>query len=263
MHLKFYPDKHALGAAAAHQAAEVLKRVIAQTGRCRLLAATGGSQFEFLEALTALPDIDWSKVEMFHLDEYVGLSDDHPASFRKYLRERFISKTGLRDYHLIDGEQDPEQTCRELGALLSAAPIDLAFAGIGENGHLAFNDPPADFVTEQPYVVVNLDEACRRQQVGEGWFRTIDEVPKQAISISIRQLLKARTLIVSVPDARKAKAVRVCIEGPITPDAPSSILREHSDTTVYLDANSAAQLRAETRAAYGLPARALEGPNGL
>ncbi len=254
MHLKCYPNKYALGAAAAHQAAHVLQRVIAQKGRCRLLAATGGSQFEFLDALTALPAIEWSKVEMFHLDEYVGLSAEHPASFRKYLRERFIAKTGLRYYHLIDGEQDPEQTCHELGALLSIAPVDLAFAGIGENGHLAFNDPPADFVTEHPYVVVNLDDACRRQQVGEGWFRSIDEVPKQAISISVRQLLKAHTLIVSVPDARKAEAVRICIEGPITPAAPSSILREHPDTTIYLDANSAARLSAETRAAYELPA---------
>jgi glucosamine-6-phosphate deaminase len=253
MQLRIYPDKYTLGAAAAQHAADAIKAVIGQNGRCRLLAATGGSQFEFLDALTALPGIAWSKVEMYHLDEYVGLSASHPASFRKYLRERLISKTGIRDYHLIDGEQDPKQVCRELGALLSAEPVDVAFAGIGENGHLAFNDPPADFVTEEPYLVVDLDEACRRQQVGEGWFRTMDEVPKQAISISVRQLLKARTIIVSVPDARKAAAVQRCIEGPITPEAPSSILREHADTTIYLDVHSAARLSARSRSSDRAP----------
>jgi glucosamine-6-phosphate deaminase len=242
MKLRVFADKHALGSAAAEQAAAALKTILAQNGRCRLLAATGGSQFEFLAALTALPGIAWENVEMFHLDEYVGLSASHPASFRKYLLERLIAKTGIRNHHLIDGEKDPAQTCRELGALISAAPIDLAFAGIGENGHLAFNDPPADFTTEEPYLVVDLDEACRRQQVGEGWFGSIDEVPRQAISISVRQLLKARILIVPVPDARKAAAVQRCLEGPISPEAPASILRQHADTTIYLDQDSAGLL---------------------
>lgn len=247
MKLRLFPNKQALGLAAAEQAAGILKEGLARKDRFRLLAATGGSQFELLAALIAMPGIAWDRVEMFHLDEYVGLSGRHPASFQKYLRERLIEKTGIRDYHLIDGEKDPARTCRELGALIGTAPIDLAFAGVGENGHLAFNDPPADFVTEEPYLVVNLDEACRRQQVGEGWFGSIDEVPAQAISISIRQLLKARTIIVPVPDSRKAVAVKRCIEGPVTPEAPASILREHPDTTVYLDSQSAAFLSAASR----------------
>lgn len=249
MKLRIFPNKRALGAAAAHQAAQVIQATIAQKGCCRLIAATGASQFEFLEALTALPGIDWTKVEMFHLDEYVGVTEQHPASFRKYLKERLIAKTGLRTVHLLDGETDPERTCREVGALIAAAPIDVAFGGIGENGHLAFNDPPADFTTERPYLVVNLDEACRRQQLGERWFRTLDDVPRQAISMSVRQLLKAKTIIVPVPDARKAHAVQRCLEGPISPDAPSSILRQHGDTTVYLDEDSAARLSPASRPA--------------
>lgn len=250
MKLHVSPDKRALGAAAAKQAADAIKAVLAKSGKCRLLAATGASQFEFLEALTAIPGIAWEKVEMFHLDEYVGLPESHPASFRKYLKERFIAKTGIRNHHLINGETNPQKTCDELGALISAAPIDVAFGGIGENGHLAFNDPPADFETEQPYLVVNLDEACRKQQLGEGWFPTLNDVPKQAISISVRQLMKARTIIVPVPDARKAKAVKLCMEGAISPMAPSSILRQHSETTVYLDRDSASLLSPETLKQY-------------
>lgn len=242
MNIRILEDKTALGRAAAAHAAVLLQRTISARGRARILAATGGSQFEFLDALTATPGIAWDKVEMFHLDEYVGLGCDHPASFAKYLRERLINKTGLKHHHLIDGLGDPENTCREMGRLLAAEPVDLAFAGIGENGHLAFNDPPADFQTDQPYLVVNLDAACRQQQVGEGWFPNIDSVPRRAISISIRQLLKAKTIIVSVPDARKASAVKLCFEGPLSPEAPSSILRTHADATVYLDRHSAALL---------------------
>src|SRR5262249_10806204 len=151
-------------------------------GTARMIAATGASQFEFLDALTQMPGMDWSRVEMFHLDEYVGLPSEHPASFRKYLMERLIRKTGITHYHLLDGEADPEDVCRRVGQTLSAAPVDVAFVGIGENGHLAFNDPPADFVTEEPYLVVRLDEACRRQQVGEGWFSALSEVPEKALS---------------------------------------------------------------------------------
>lgn len=247
MQLRLFSNKLILGAAAARDAAAAIHAAVAQRGRCRLIAATGGSQFEFLAALTRLPGIPWEKVEMFHLDEYVGLSASHPASFRRYLRERLIVPTGLKHYHLINGETDPRRTCRELGDLLRAETVDVAFAGVGENGHLAFNDPPADFVTEEPYLIVDLDESCRRQQVGEGWFATLADVPRQAISMSVRQLLKARTLIVPVPDARKAAAVQRCFEGPISPDAPSSILREHGATTIYLDFESAAQLHPETR----------------
>ena len=240
--LRVFRDSVSLGKAAAIHAADLIRRAIAEKGTARILAATGGSQFTFLEALVQQPDIAWSEVEMFHLDEYVGLSADHPASFRKYLRERFISKTGIGRHHLLDGEHDPEGICRIEGELLAAKPVDVAFAGIGENGHLAFNDPPADFQTEKPYLIVQLDERCRRQQVGEGWFKTIAEVPERAISISIRQLLKAKTIVCCVPDARKAEAVKLCLEGPVSPLAPSSILRTHHDATVYLDQYSAALL---------------------
>lgn len=254
MKIRVFSDKVTLGRQAAAQAAEIIRQAIAERGHCRILVGTGGSQFEFLEALTTFPGIDWSKAEMFHLDEYVGLSIEHPASFRKYLLERFIRKTNIGRYHLLDGERDPEAVCRDIGTLLASAPVDVAFPGIGENGHLAFNDPPADFTTEKPYLVVNLDEACRRQQVGEGWFKTIAEVPAQAISISVRQLLKSKALISVVPDARKAPAVQRCLEGPISPLAPSSIMRTHPDVTLYLDQASASLLRPETIAS-GAPVR--------
>lgn len=242
MILKVFPDKIQLGRVAAEQAANAIKRAIAERGQARIIAATGMSQFEFLKTLIETPGIDWSRVEMFHLDEYVGLSVTHPASFRKYLRERFIEPAGLTNYHLLDGESNPLEVCRRVGEQISAAPIDVAFVGIGENGHLAFNDPPADFETEEPYIVVNLDEACRRQQVGEGWFAGLDDVPKQAISMSIQQILKAKEIICIVPDARKAEAVHDCFENEISPQFPASILRMHASTTVYLDAESSSLL---------------------
>src|SRR5581483_3061176 len=179
-------------------------------------------------------------------DEYIGLPITHPASFRKYLMERLISKTGMERYHLLDGKGDPQQVCRQVGKELNAAPINVAFVGIGENGHLAFNDPPADFETEEPYLIVNLDEACRRQQVGEGWFADLSEVPTQAISMSIRQILKAEKIICIAPDKRKAKAIQSCFTGDISPLAPASILRTHPDVTVYLDTDSSSLLEPET-----------------
>ena len=256
--------------AAARHAARALRAAIDARRQARLIAATGASQLDFIDALIANPqpsfrgpqsdsaladrgsraadrEIDWSRVEMFHLDEYVGLPIDHPASFRKYLRERFIDKTGITRYHFLDGERDAERVAEEVGRAIAAAPIDVAFVGIGENGHLAFNDPPADFQTERPYLVVTLDEACRRQQVGEGWFKSVAEVPSQEISMSVRQILKAREIICVVPDARKAPAVQACLEGEISPMAPASILRTHPNTTVYLDRDSAAQLQPATR----------------
>src|SRR5262249_25433603 len=163
----------------------------------------GTSQFEFLEVLTRTPGIDWKQVEMFHLDEYAGLPESHPASFRKYLRERLVEKTGMPRYHLLAGDVDPQSVIQEVGRELASAPIDVALVGIGENGHLAFNDPPADFEIEDPYLLVTLDEACRKQQVGEGWFRSMDEVPRQAISMSIKQIMKAKEVIVSVDGERK------------------------------------------------------------
>lgn len=237
-----FDDTRALGEAAANQAAAAIGRAIAEKGRARILAATGASQFEFLDALTRRGDVDWSKVEMFHLDEYIGLPADHPASFRKYLFERLIQPTGLTRHHLLDGTRDPAEVCRSVGAALRSEPIDCAFAGIGENSHLAFNDPPADFAADDPYLIVTLDEACRRQQVGEGWFASLDDVPKQAISISIRQLLAAREIVCVVPDARKAQAVKASLTGPVTPETPASILQTHPNTIVYLDKASAALL---------------------
>lgn len=242
MDIEIYPDRLTMGRAAAERAASVLSERICHNGRARIIVATGASQIDFLEALTAMRGIDWSRVEMFHLDEYVGLPITHAASFRRYLLDRLIEKAGIRTYHLLDGEKDAEQTARDVGAALAARPIDLAFVGIGENGHLAFNDPPADFTTEHPYLIVTLDEACRRQQVGEGWFASIDDVPAQAISMSVRQILKSAEIIGVVPDARKAAAVKACVEGPISPAAPASILQTHQATTLYLDGDSAALL---------------------
>jgi glucosamine-6-phosphate deaminase len=234
--------------AAAEQAAAILRQTIEAQEKARLIAATGASQFEFLEVLTGLPGIDWQKVEMFHLDEYIGLPASHSASFRRFLQERLIQKAGIKKYFLLDGEQDLAEVIRRTSQALLSAPIDVAFVGIGENGHLAFNDPPADFETEEPYIVVNLDEACRRQQLGEGWFATLADVPQRAISMSVRQILKAKKILCIVPDARKAKAVKACFEGEISPLVPASILRTHPDTTLYLDAQSAALLRPATLA---------------
>ncbi len=233
--------------AAARHAAQALRIAIGARGDARIVAATGASQFDFLEALTAAPDIDWTRVEMFHLDEYVGLPIDHPASFRKYLLERLIRKTGMTRYHLLDGEHDAARVAEHVGQEIGRTPVDVAFVGIGENGHLAFNDPPADFVTDRPYVIVTLDAACRRQQVGEGWFASVAEVPSEAVSMSVRQILKSREIICVVPDARKAQAVKACIDGEVSPMAPASILRTHANATIYLDRDSAALLTSASR----------------
>lgn len=239
MNIKVFEDKHSLGRAAAQQAAGAIGRAIQKNGQARIIAATGASQFELLDSLTSLPGIDWERVELFHLDEYIGLPAKHPASFRNYLLSRLINKVGITHYHLLDGEQDPAEVIRSVGGALRKAPIDLALVGIGENGHLAFNDPPADFETEEPYIVVTLDEACRKQQLGEGWFANLSEVPRQAISMSIRQILQAREIICAVSEARKARAVAACLEAEISPLAPASVLRTHAHTTVYLDKNAA------------------------
>jgi len=247
MEVKTYVDRLTMSRAAARHAAEALRDEIGARGAARIVAATGASQFDFLDALTAAPAIDWTRVEMFHLDEYVGLPLNHPASFRRYLLDRLVNKVGIRCVHLLDGERDPSRVADEVGRELEAAPIDLALVGIGENGHLAFNDPPADFVTERPYLIVTLDQACRRQQVGEGWFGSIAEVPSQAISMSVRQILKAREIICVVPDARKARAIHACVEGEVSPMAPASILRTHANTTLFLDRDSAALLAPAAR----------------
>ena len=244
MNLRRFPTSTELADAAAAQATEALTRAIAARGRARIVAATGSAQFEFLSVLTRTPGIDWGRVEMFHLDEYVGLSADHPASFRRFLLERLIRPAGIGTYHLLDGDTgDPEAVCERLGRELQAAPVDVTFMGIGENGHIAFNDPPADFETERPYIVVELDEVCRRQQVGEGWFASLAEVPTRALSMSVKQLLRSDELICIVPQSRKAKAVQAALEGPITPMVPASILRTHPNVTLYLDAESSSLLR--------------------
>lgn len=242
MTTRVFEDSTTLARAAAAQAAGLIRAAIARRGTARIVVATGNSQLAFLDALAAEPGIAWGEVELFHLDEYIGLGVAHPASFRKYLFDHLIHRVCVGRYHLLDGEHDPERTCRMVGAALAAAPVDVAFAGIGENGHLAFNDPPADFATEQPYLIVRLDEACRQQQVGEGWFAMLADVPERAISISVRQLLKAAAIVSVVPDARKAPAVKRCLEGSISPLAPASILRTHPEATVYLDRDSAALL---------------------
>jgi len=247
MDVRTYGDRGTMSRAAARHAAKSIREMIASRGDARIIAATGASQFDFLDALTAAPEVDWTRVEMFHLDEYVGLPVDHPASFRKYLLERLISRTGIARYHLLDGESDAAGAADRIGRELGRAPIDVAFVGIGENGHLAFNDPPADFTTERPYLIVTLDDACRRQQVGEGWFASVADVPSQAISMSVRQILKSREIICVVPDARKAHAVKACVEGEVSPMAPASILQTHANTTLFLDRDSAALLSPAVR----------------
>ena len=248
MMIKCFDDKKEMARVAADQAAFILRDTIQKQGKARLIAATGAAQFEFLEALTTLPAIDWKRVEMFHLDEYIGLPETHPASFCRFLKERLIQKTGMVHYHLLNGDEDPAEVIRRTGEALQSEAIDVAFVGIGENGHLAFNDPPADFETEEPYIIVTLDEPCRRQQLGEGWFDSLADVPRRAISMSVRQILKTKQILCIVPDARKANAVKACFDGEISPLAPASILRTHPNTTVYLDKNSAALLPPATLA---------------
>lgn len=232
------------GTAAAKAGAQSLRHALAQNNEASIIVATGASQFEMLAALVAEPDIDWSKVDAFHLDEYVGLPESHPASFRRYLRERFVEKlpVPIRSFHYVNAETDPDQECTRLDNEISSKNIDVAFIGIGENAHLAFNDPPADFDTEKAFLVVNLDEACRRQQLGEGWFPTLADVPTRAISMSVRQIMKSRHIVCTVPDRRKAQAVRDSLSGPVSPDVPASILPSHENCDLFLDTEAASLL---------------------
>ena len=230
--------KEKLGKKAANRGAELICKAISEKGEANIIVATGSSQFEMLNGLVDA-DIDWSKVTGFHLDEYIGISDKHPASFRKYLKERLVDKVSLKKFNYVNGEDDPVRECARLGELISKQPIDVAFIGIGENAHLAFNDPPADFETEEAYLLVKLDEACRKQQLGEGWFPAFEDVPEKAISMSIKQIMKSKAIICSVPDTRKAKAVKDALEGSVTPDVPSSILQQHNAVWLYLDKDSA------------------------
>ncbi len=244
MQIRTFDDKQQLGKQAAADGAAAIRRAIQERGEANMIVATGASQFEMLDALAREPDIAWHRVTGFHLDEYAGLPIGHAASFRLYLWQRFVSRLPLplAAFHFLDGERDLQGECRRVGGILREHPIDVAFVGIGENGHLAFNDPPANFETEEPYIVVELDEACRRQQHGEGWFPTFDDVPKRAISMSIQQIMKSKMIVCSVPDRRKAEAVRNSLKGPVTPDVPASILQKHGNVTVYLDRDSASLL---------------------
>ena len=246
MQTRVFATNAEAGAAAARDGAEAIRRSTGENGAASIVVATGASQFEILDHLTREPDIAWHKVTAFHLDEYIGLPVTHPASFRLYLWQRFVSRlpVPLAAFHYIDGEREPaSDECARLNALIGRRTIDAAFVGIGENGHLAFNDPPADFDTEEPYIVVNLDDACRRQQLGEGWFKSLDDVPRRAISMSVRQILKSKRIVCTVPDRRKAEAVRACVEGPVTNMVPASILRKFGGATLYLDTASASLLR--------------------
>ncbi len=245
MHVEVFPTKLQMGVRAAQHGAAAIRAAVAARGEAQIVVATGASQFEMLEALVAAQGVNWRRVTAFHLDEYVGLPFYHPASFRLYLWQRFASRlpAPLREFHYLNGEGDCAAECKRVGALLCHAPIDVAFVGIGENGHLAFNDPPADFAAADPYIVVELDEACRRQQLGEGWFSTLDDVPRRAISMSVRQILTSREIVCTVPDERKAAAVRAALEGPVTPAVPASILQEHPAATVFLDEAAASQYR--------------------
>jgi glucosamine-6-phosphate deaminase len=237
--------KHQLGHHAAAHGADLLRAALKKKGRANIIVATGASQFEVLTNLVLAPDIAWDEVIAFHLDEYVGMPITHPASFRKYLWERFVSKLPLplAAFHYVNAEKNPAKECDRLGKLIAKHPIDVAFIGIGENGHVAFNDPPADFKTTRPYIVVHLDEGCRKQQLGEGWFPSFDAVPKRAISMSPRQIMKSRAIVCTVPDRRKAEAVRNSVEGGVTPGVPASILQRHNNCTLFLDRASASLLR--------------------
>ena len=244
MRKQVFSGKDELGRYGAEAGAKAIKAAIRARGEALIIVATGASQFEMLGQLVEAKGIEWNKVTVFHLDEYVGMGIEHTASFRLYLWKRFVSRLPfpLKAFHPVNGEGDPEAECRRLSKLISQAPIDVCFAGIGENGHLAFNDPPADFRTAKPYIVVDLDEACRRQQFGEGWFKRMKDVPTKAISMSVKQIMKSSKIICSVPDRRKAQAVKDCLTGKISNMHPASILRKHPDCLLLLDKGSASLL---------------------
>jgi glucosamine-6-phosphate deaminase len=244
MQVNVYATKSEMAKHAAEVGANAIRAAIRQQGEANIIVATGASQFEVLAELLAADDLDWSKVRGFHLDEYVGMPISHPASFRKYLWERFICRLPLplREFYYLDGCANLAAECERVGSELTKHQIDVAFVGIGENGHLAFNDPPADFETNEPYIVVDLDEACRRQQFGEGWFKTMDDVPRQAISMSVRQIMKSKAIVCTVPDLRKAQAVKDSVQSEVSPLFPASILQRHAQASLFLDRESASLL---------------------
>ena len=246
LHVEIHPDRAAMGAAAAARAADILRAAIAAKGSARIIVASAPSQDELLAGLTAAPGIDWSKVTVFHMDEYVGLPAGHPATFRAYQEQHLLAKVQPAAFHGIRGEAaDPQAECARYAALMGEAPIDLVCMGIGENGHIAFNDPPvADFGDPAAVKVVELDEACRRQQVNDGCFPDIASVPRFAISLTCPTLMSGETLVCVVPGPRKAAAVRATIQDPVSTACPATILRRHPDATLYLDEASAALISA-------------------
>lgn len=239
IHVSPTPEK--LGEHAAAAAAQLLNQAVSRQGCARLILSTGASQFETLDALVKM-DVPWEQVEMFHLDEYVGLPITHGASFRKYLKERFVSRVSLKAAHFVDGEGDITANIEAVSRELLKAPVDVGVIGIGENGHIAFNDPPADFDTDEAYKVVTLDERCKRQQVGEGWFADMDQVPKQAITMSVKQIMACRHIVSAVPHSVKAEAVYNTISRNVSPEIPAAILKTHPDWRLFIDDASAAKL---------------------
>ena len=241
MKLKIFETAAELGAYAGGATADCLKAAIAANGSARLLVSTGMSQFETLETLRKA-DVDWGKVTMFHLDEYIGVDETHKASFIKYLKERFTGFLPAMTAHFVDGTRDPKTVIAELTEKINEAPIDVALIGIGVNGHVAFNDPPADFDTMEAYIVVKLDDMCKKQQFDEGWFDSIEEVPDIALSITAHQILKSKVIVSAVPHAVKAEAVYNTVNQDVNNMVPATILKTHPDWTLVLDKNSAAKL---------------------
>ena len=243
MSTQVFDSKEEMGAAAAQAGVERLGEVIDALGEASIIVATGVSQFEMLSSLSR-SGLHWPSITGFHLDEYIGISITHDASFRKYLWKRFVSQLPLplNAFHFLDGEGDAQVECNRVGQLIGETKIDVAFVGIGENGHLAFNDPPADFETEAPYIVVDLDEACRKQQLGEGWFPDFNSVPEKAISMSVQQIMRSDMIVCTVPDRRKAEAVKNAVSGPVSPDVPASILQRHPNCHLFLDREAASLL---------------------
>lgn len=240
LEVEIYPDRAALGGAAAERAAALLREAVAERGQANVILATGNSQLTFYAALCEMPGIDWARIRLFHMDEYVGMRADHPASFRRYLHEKIVDTVRPAAFWGVEGDApDPEEECRRYAALLRAHPADLCCLGIGENGHLAFNDPPyADFADPAWVRIVQLDEASRRQQVGEGHFASLAEVPTHAITLTIPALLAARHVLAIVPEKRKAPAVKAALLGPVSTACPASILRTVAHARLYLDAES-------------------------
>lgn len=238
-----------LGAAAARETAEILNAAIAEKGSARILLSTGASQFTYLDALVK-ENVDWQRVEMFHLDEYIGIPSSHKASFQKYLLERFVGKVPLQKAYFVNGEGDVQKNIETLTAALRAREIDVGAIGIGENAHIAFNDPPADFEDSRAYKVVTLDEKCRRQQVREGWFKDFDSVCKQAVTMTCSQIMKCRKIISAVPYAVKAEAIAATLENDLTNTIPATLLKQHADFSLYCDRDSIGKTPAESVKKY-------------